>query len=614
MNVRLISNFWPLLIRILVIVSTLAGISVSAQFAPSSVVFPSTASFSGTYIDPVEGSVFESVTFSFISATEIRAPQTTGTYSYLKTGSNSATLSYTANWSFEGDSETETSTVLLTFITTNGGTYTSSGSYFGEDAGETFSGSFTGSGNFTFNFTNTKPSISAIDDRVIDMGSTTGAISFTVDDDESSPEALEVSASSSDTTLLPVSQIEITGSGSNRLVTVTPRDGKSGRATITLTVDDGSLTATASFLVTVKAGEVTYSVGGVNVERGGVTTALLSGDPIFEGDTILTAASGGIVRCRLADGSTTSIGPNSKVIFEVIKKEEATPFEALIDLIKGKITSTVVPQENPNFIVKTKTAITGVRGTVFEVSFEELNGVGTTTVAVTEGVVNVTEIATGQVSILAGGESLQILSDGLPDTPSISIPEQGVVEISFPTEQGIVYDVRTSEDLDFAGRRVFGIPTSEGTGEVLRFRLRMVNSDGSFVVPSLFFKVNEGFAPLPETFLDRVFTYFLPGTNYQFVSSPELDTSSPKFVGTAAIYGNEEPGEATYFRLSKDRAMLVITYDEFENDSAVYFERLILDYTGIGQGTYTFAVFTNGDEESDLAQTGNFDFSSLPLP
>ncbi|PYI89136.1 MAG: hypothetical protein DME26_01910 [Verrucomicrobia bacterium] len=65
--------------------------------------------------------------------------------------------------------------------------------------------------------------------------------------------SLTLSAGSSDPTLVPTNNIVFGGSGSNRTVTVTPAVGQSGTATISVTVDDGQLSASTNFVLTVSA-------------------------------------------------------------------------------------------------------------------------------------------------------------------------------------------------------------------------------------------------------------------------------------------------------------------------------------------------------------------------
>lgn len=100
---------------------------------------------------------------------------------------------------------------------------------------------------------NVPPTISNIGDAAIAQGASTGPIGFVIDDAETQPTALAVSAGSSNTTLVPVSAIAFGGSGANRTVTVTPATNQSGTATITVTVSDGQLTASDTFVLTVTA-------------------------------------------------------------------------------------------------------------------------------------------------------------------------------------------------------------------------------------------------------------------------------------------------------------------------------------------------------------------------
>jgi hypothetical protein len=101
---------------------------------------------------------------------------------------------------------------------------------------------------------NTAPTISGISSQSIPRDGNTGALPFTVGDAESDPATLTVGRASTNTTLVPVSNIVISnGDGTNRTVTVTPATGEQGKTLITLTVSDGVNTADSAFVVTVGA-------------------------------------------------------------------------------------------------------------------------------------------------------------------------------------------------------------------------------------------------------------------------------------------------------------------------------------------------------------------------
>ncbi len=101
---------------------------------------------------------------------------------------------------------------------------------------------------------NTPPSISDVIDQVTSEDVSTPAIGFTVGDNETAAGDLVVTATSSNTTLIPIANIVFGGSGANRTVTITPVANLSGSSTITLTVTDaGGLTSTDSFLLIVNS-------------------------------------------------------------------------------------------------------------------------------------------------------------------------------------------------------------------------------------------------------------------------------------------------------------------------------------------------------------------------
>ncbi|MCX6874522.1 MAG: hypothetical protein NTW21_12065 [Verrucomicrobia bacterium] len=98
---------------------------------------------------------------------------------------------------------------------------------------------------------NTPPSIATVADQSIAVNTATAALPFTVGDNDAPATALTLTTHSSNPTLVPVSNIVLAGSGANRTVTVTPADNQLGSATITLTVSDGVLTTSTSFVLTV---------------------------------------------------------------------------------------------------------------------------------------------------------------------------------------------------------------------------------------------------------------------------------------------------------------------------------------------------------------------------
>lgn len=120
--------------------------TASAQFAPTSLGAGYTVNYDSTVNDSLDGVYREQVTFRITSSSEFTTADGGGTYTYTKTGANTATLTYHA----VGGGEQENATVQATFTSTSGGSFTSSGSYTGSDEDGPYSGTFTSSGTFTY--------------------------------------------------------------------------------------------------------------------------------------------------------------------------------------------------------------------------------------------------------------------------------------------------------------------------------------------------------------------------------------------------------------------------------------------------------------------------------
>ena len=95
---------------------------------------------------------------------------------------------------------------------------------------------------FTVNSVNDPPTITGISNQSISENTSTPVLPFSVSDVETPAARLTVTASSSDPSLVPLSNISLGGNGTNRAIVVTPLANRSGSATITLTVTDGKET------------------------------------------------------------------------------------------------------------------------------------------------------------------------------------------------------------------------------------------------------------------------------------------------------------------------------------------------------------------------------------
>lgn len=152
--------------------------------------------------------------------------------------------------------------------------------------------------------TNTAPSVTAPAAQAPAAGiTTTGSLAVAIADAQSAAAALTLTATSSDATLVPAGNIILGGSGASRSVTVNAATGRTGTATITLTVSDGELTSTASFAVTFTAAQVSGGGATVRVDFGSpsLTTA-------GAWNNITAPADGAVAKAVDSTGAATAIG------------------------------------------------------------------------------------------------------------------------------------------------------------------------------------------------------------------------------------------------------------------------------------------------------------------
>ena len=98
---------------------------------------------------------------------------------------------------------------------------------------------------------NTAPAISSMGDQEIDENTTLGPLNFTVGDSETDANALTVTATSGNQSLLANEDIVLGGNGTQRTITLTPKSDETGTTDITLKVSDGDKETSTSFSVTV---------------------------------------------------------------------------------------------------------------------------------------------------------------------------------------------------------------------------------------------------------------------------------------------------------------------------------------------------------------------------
>ena len=167
-------------------------------------------------------------------------------------------------------------------------------------------------------------------------------------------------------------------------------------------------------MVLVQSGDVS-----TQGDRAGYRLAIPQCGIVNQQQVIKTGADG-YAKLQVSDGSTFEVFPNSEVTFR-----KTYGIGDLLNVWMGKVKVYIqhfpgVP--NPNNVT-TPTALISVRGTIFDVEVQELDG--TTFVTLDEGLVDVRHLqVASRIIRLNPGESVQVL----PNTPLAALPrDKGMI-------------------------------------------------------------------------------------------------------------------------------------------------------------------------------------------
>ena len=206
--------------------------------------------------------------------------------------------------------------------------------------------------NMNFSLRNTFPSMTVIADQSVTGGSSTGDLPFTVG---YSGNTVALTATSSNTTLIPVSNISFGGSIFQRTVNIATQSGTSGTSTITIYADG---TALRSFVVTVVSppGKPTNvsAVGSAGYATVSFTAPASDGGSAITGYTV-TSSIGGYTATGTASPIMINVANGTKYTFTVTAANDIGTSQAsdASNEITAGIASTVVltaaPESNSTY-------------------------------------------------------------------------------------------------------------------------------------------------------------------------------------------------------------------------------------------------------------------------
>ena len=163
--------------------------------------------------------------------------------------------------------------------------------------------------NIVYTLPNTPPSISTITNQATNEDTATGAIAFTVSDAETAAGSLMVSGSSSNTALVPNTNLTFGGTGANRTVNITPAANQSGSAIITVSVSDGQAATPTSFQLTVNAINDAPTISSITDQS--ATTGTVIGPLNFTIADVDTALASLTIS---SNSSNTVLVPNGNIV------------------------------------------------------------------------------------------------------------------------------------------------------------------------------------------------------------------------------------------------------------------------------------------------------------
>jgi len=192
----------------------------------------------------------------------------------------------------------------------------------------------------------TPPSITPIANQLINMGTSTAALLFTVNDAVTPAVSLTVTCAASNTALVPTTGIALIAPNTQGIcsVSLTPKSVYSGVSTITLTVKDGSgLTAKTSFILTVNHPPTITKITNQSIYESTATSALALtvGDDLTPGASLsVTGASSNITLAPVANIVFAGTGATRSVTVTPVAGKSGIATISLIVTDSGGLTTT----------------------------------------------------------------------------------------------------------------------------------------------------------------------------------------------------------------------------------------------------------------------------------
>lgn len=186
------------------------------------------------------------------------------------------------------------------------------------------------------------------------------------------------------------------------------------------------------------SGTIMVSKGQVKIKSGASTTDAKVGSKIQEGDMIVTGPDSR-AKIVMADRNVINVNPDTELVIEIYQNDAASGQKNVqMNLLNGKVRSNVEQTYDgakSKFLIKTPTAVAGVRGTQFLAGF--FRSTGMTSIVTFKGAVQLFAITpTGQMIgapvEIRKGQTSSVQTNSIPEPPK-DIPKQEIKKMDVDT-------------------------------------------------------------------------------------------------------------------------------------------------------------------------------------
>jgi hypothetical protein len=210
---------------------------------------------------------------------------------------------------------------------------------------------------------------------------------------------------------------------------------------------------------------------------------------ILPEDTSLVTSSKSFVRVVFEDKSSMNVGPKSKVIISKLPKEKANMVNLLTGIIKAEVNKKSTKTTKTKMLVKTRTAVMGVRGTKFQSTYNPANKA--TSLVTVEGkvaMIKVEKVVPKVETVQVEGEAVKKISskvkapnlDNVDEVDSLFKESKNVVEVPAGRYSGVGNTVKQpTVPVKIAPKQYNAIAKSMGSKKKAKEVMKVTKNDPS---------------------------------------------------------------------------------------------------------------------------------------